>query len=317
MSKIGSYFAALAAAGLLSTPARAADEPNAAPAAPSTPTSSAPTPVDASAPVNSPAPVVAPAPGGESATPESARSVEPAPLTREERESTSRRAPALDVAPRVPPTPIDEPALDDHAMGSHQRHLFASIGYRGTLVKNAGFDLFSEDDALNQFSLALGAVVLADDRLSFAAAVAWDYGEASAAIRGAPTELHLHRLTIAPEVRYHIFRRFYAFGRVGAGIAAVKASWDDAVARATRAANHLAFTVDPSAGLALEIAGENSGVSSRPRLWLLADAGYLVTTRTELVMGAASGSPARTDPINLGSVALSGASFRVLAAVSY
>jgi hypothetical protein len=306
MSKIHSYFAALAAAALLGTPARAADEPNPAPAAPSTPASSAATSADASAPATSPAPAVAPAP---------APAV--APLTGEERETTSRRTPALGVAARVQPTPIDEPALDDHAMGSHQRHLFASIGYRGTLVKNAGFDLFSENDALNQFSLALGAVVLADDRLSFAAAAAWDYGESSAAIRGAPTELHLHRLTVAPEVRYHLFRRFYAFGRVGAGIAAVKASFDDAVARATRTANHVAFTVDPSAGLALEVAGENSGVSSRPRLWLLADAGYLVTTRTELVMGAASGSPARTDPLDLGSVALSGASFRVLAAVSY
>ncbi len=286
---------AIAFPALLSArPAAAADPspPDPAPALPPPAPAPAPAPATLPAPAPSPAPSLAP-------------SLAPAP--------------APTPSPSLPPpaSPPDEPDVDDGLLGTHQRHWFASIAYRGALIRSDGFDPFSREDALHQASVALGDAFYAAGRLSVAAALTWDYGERSADVRRADTKLQVHRITLAPELRYHVLRRLYAFGRVGAGVAVLDAAWSDPIVKNDRQAQHVAFTVDPSLGVAAELVGESAGLSQRPRLWLLADAGYLFTTEMALTMKSPSGAPARTDAMSLGSLSLSGVTFRVGAAVSY
>lgn len=299
--------------------APAASEPPAPsstpPAAPATAASSAPAPAAATTAPPSAAPS-APADTATAATAaHGSTSNASAPDSALKPPSPARAHDAETPAASLKPV-SDEPSVDDGLLGTHQLHLFASAGYRGSLIRGDGFDLFSHTDALHQASLSVGDAFYAADRLSFAAALNWDYGERRAELRGSGTNLSFHRVTLAPEARYHILRRLYAFGRVGAGLAVVEASWSDPIG-GDRESNHLAFTADPSIGAALELMGESAGRSQRPRLWLLADAGYLLTSSVNLDMKSTGNAPARTNPIGFGDLALSGFTFRVFAAVSY
>jgi hypothetical protein len=206
---------------------------------------------------------------------------------------------------------------DDGSMGTHQTHFYGMVGYRGTRVTGDGYQPFADNQAFHQASLAVGRVLFAADALSFALGVAWDYGASSANARGAATKLEAHRLTLLPEVRYHLLRRLYGFGRLGAGLAPIHAELDDSVTEATRTSERLAFTLDASVGAAYELIGEAAGVSRRPRVWLLLDGGYVFSGTTKTVLENESGVPARNEAYAFADLNLSGLSGRVSAALTF
>jgi hypothetical protein len=160
-------------------------------------------------------------------------------------------------------------------------------------------------------------VLFTESAFSLGLGAAWDYGVTSASVRQSPTELSVHRVTLVPEARYHIVRRIYAFGRIGAGLALLDAGYSDGIARAERSQNHLSFTLDPTLGAAFEVLGAPAGSSRQPRLWLLADAGYLFTSTMDLVLETESESPARAEPLRLDELDLSGVTFRAMAAITF
>jgi hypothetical protein len=204
-------------------------------------------------------------------------------------------------------------------LGSHQPHIEASLGARVSKVADAGFDPFANSDELVQVSLGVGGTLLRLQRLSLAAVGFWDYGERGSQARGAETSLDVHRLTIGPELRYHLLTPLYVFAHVLPAFAHSKATLDDNLTRAPRTAKHWAYGADFALGAAFEVYGANGGESKQPRLWAIAEGGYgyVGSSKLRLEPEVGQGAPERTAPVDLGSLSLAGPYLRVSAAVSF
>jgi hypothetical protein len=318
-------FVATAATSALAAPGEpppgAAVPPPVKPAAPRS-DAPAPSPTQAPAPAPAPPPNAAPDAAPPSAAPATATpAVAPASQNDEEAKSAEASAepPPQDpssvvLKPRELPSEPAAPerpnpnSIDDGEIGSHQTHWLVSIGWRQAFVKNAGLDPFSKDDSVPQFSLSAGRTLLASDKLSLVALALWDIGGLESSARGAKTSLAVNRLTLGAEGRYHIFRRFYAFGRVAPGALNWSASLDDATTGGKRTANAWSFATDLSAGAAFEFAGDNRGASTRPRAWVGFDGGYgfAGSSKVELEPEDDAGAPVRTEPITFADLAVRG-----------
>ena len=204
-------------------------------------------------------------------------------------------------------------------LGSHQPLLEASLGARVSKVADAGYDPFADSDELAQVSLGLGGTLFAHGPLSLAAVGFWDYGTHSGEARGAQTSLVVHRLSIGPELRYHLIPQLYVFVHALPAFAHSQASLEDGVAATTRGAEHWSYGLDGALGAAVEVYGKRSGESWRPRLWVIAEGGYgyLGSTRLLLKAKTDSSAPERTAPVDLGSLSLAGPYLRISAAVSF
>jgi hypothetical protein len=212
------------------------------------------------------------------------------------------------------------PAVADaESLGSHQPHVEASLGVRVSKVGSSGYDPFADSDELVQLSLGVGATAIRVGPFSLAGVGFWDYGGHSSQVRGEPTQLTAQRLTVGPEVRYHLLTPLYVFVHALPAFAYTEASLDDDVAGATRDARHWSYGVDGAAGAAYELYGRRSGESIQPRLWAIAEGGYgyLSSTHLGLKPEADSGAPERTASVDLGSLSLAGPYLRLSVAVSF
>jgi len=203
-------------------------------------------------------------------------------------------------------------------LAAHQAHVQASLGVRVSKVSDAGYDPFSDSDDLVQVSLGLGGTLLRHGRLSLAAVGFWDYGQKSSTARGSDTSLGVHRLTVGPELRYHVLPPLYFFVHALPAFAHSSASIEDAVAQVPRYARHWSYGVEGAAGAAYEVYAARNADSLRPRLWLVAEGGYGYLGSTPLEMSADDGQgPQRPAPVDLGSLSLAGPYLRVSAAVGF
>ena len=209
--------------------------------------------------------------------------------------------------------------LHAEPLGSHQPHVEALLGARVSKVASRGYDPFAGSDELVQLSLGLGATAIRLDRFSLAGVGFWDYGGHSSHARGEATQLVVQRLTVGPELRYHVLLPLYLFVHALPAFAFSDASLDDTVARATRSARHWSYGVDAAAGAAFELYGKRSGDSSQARLWAIAEGGYgyLGSTHLALTPAADAGAPQRTAAVDLGQLTLAGPYARVSVAVSF
>jgi hypothetical protein len=150
-----------------------------------------------------------------------------------------------------------------------------------------------------------------------AAAGFWDYGQKSSTARGEQTELDVHRLTIGPELRYHLLPPLYFFVHALPAFAHSSASLEDSVAQVTRYARHWSYGVDVAGGAAYEVYGAQTGWP-KPRVWIIAEGGYgyLGSTSLEMLPDAGQG-PQRPAAVDLGSLSLAGPYFRASAAVGF
>lgn len=89
-----------------------------------------------------------------------------------------------------------------------------TAGLRTMLLPGAGFDPYSGNDVLNQFSLAVGVTVLRAGALSVVVGPEWDTGSSSARARAADASLGLHRFAGFVEGRYHLANPFYLSAKV-------------------------------------------------------------------------------------------------------
>ena len=210
-------------------------------------------------------------------------------------------------------------SLSAHAepLAEHQPYAQASLGVRVGKVSDSGYDAFSSSDELIQFSLGLGGTFFRQQRFSLAGVGFWDYGSKSSTARGASTDLDMHRLTIGPELRYHLLPPLYFFVHALPAFAHTSASLEDSVAQVTRHARHWSYGVDAAGGAAFEVYGAPTGWP-RPRVWIIAEGGYGYLGSTSLVMSPDAGEgPQRPAAVDLGSVSLAGPYFRALAAVGF
>ncbi len=244
-----------------------------------------------------------PAPAKPEATPEPPP---PAPVAVVPAPATPLPAPAEPPPPRPSPPPLDQ-------LGSYQTHTWISAGARTTFVKDAGFDPFAETDALTTFDVSLGRTLLARRQLSLAAAFDYQVGGRSASARLDATSLSSHRLTLAPEIRFHLWPRLFLLVRPAFGADRVKASINESSTGAELVEKSWAPAIDLTAGVAAALYGKVSGDRPSFRLWLTADGGYGWTGQVDLTMTPASGqtAPARLAPLELGELNLRGPQFQL------
>ncbi|MES1207972.1 MAG: hypothetical protein ABUS79_18715 [Pseudomonadota bacterium] len=192
-----------------------------------------------------------------------------------------------------------------------------AAGVRTAYIKGAGYDPFSTDDALVQFSLAGSGALLRRNDLSLAGGIGLDLGGSSAQARGSATSLGLTRVSALIEGRYQPARRLYLFARLAPGLLHGSARIDDASspAGAKLEATFDTLALDVGAGAALRL-----GTFAHPRLgaWLVADGGYGWAPAQRLILSPSLGSDGdKAGSLDLGTLAPRGGFFRVALALSY
>jgi hypothetical protein len=210
------------------------------------------------------------------------------------------------------------PPAAGESLGSYQSHWMGLLGVRAGFIGHQGLDPFAENDVLMQVSLGGGRTLLTFGDLSLAAVAFWDYGERTAAARGEPTFLGVHRLTLGPEARYHLLPELYAFGRIAPGAIRTSAELEDSVTFTTLEAKGWTFALDATLGGAYQVWGKKSGHSNKPRVWLVAEGGYGWATERDLLLAASSDdAPHRVAAVDFGALAVRGPTFRVSGALTF
>jgi hypothetical protein len=193
------------------------------------------------------------------------------------------------------------------------------LGYRGSYVTDAGYDPFSTNNALPQFSLLASRTLIDLRHLSFAAGVSWDVGGSSSTARGDSTSLGIQRLEVPLEGRVHLGRFGYLFVRDAVGAVSEHAEVVDPSAPAPLSKTNWLFANDVSAGYAFLVVPQSREPSETARFWLQADGGYgwVAAERLDLGPRLASGDTRIVGGVDLGTLNLSGAFFRIAAAASF
>jgi len=213
---------------------------------------------------------------------------------------------AVDTAPEEPLAPALPPGW------------FASIGVRTEYISHTGFDAFAENDALVQGSINFSRRVWSESALSVAGALEFDFGSRNATARGEVTTLDTWRLTLGPEVRWNLIPQLFGYVRPSAGVSRSVASLADGMAQTTLYARSWDIAVDGAAGVAFAFWDLRSR-SGDLRFWLLGEGGYAWTNASDLQLSPdeGSGAPERTEPLDLGELALRGPYFKVAIAASF
>lgn len=219
---------------------------------------------------------------------------------------------------QTPDADSDTTSVDDGSLGNHQKNIRFDLGARTQFIKGAGFDPFSERDALTQVSLGASWAFWARDALSLAAVAGFDYGGTSAMARSDKAELDLARFALAPEARYHVLRVLAVTAKVGPTLTREAASLSGGLG-STLEKTSWKGGLDATAGVAVELWGYASGSKHRPRLWFAAEGGYGWTTAMKLKLAPeSSGSvPQRLVAPALDDLSISGPLFRATVALSY
>jgi hypothetical protein len=191
-------------------------------------------------------------------------------------------------------------------------------GYRASYIPGAGYDAFSTNDLLPQFSLAASRTLVRAHPLSLAAGLAWDVGSSGAFDRGDQASIGVHRFTVPIEARVHFGMRGYLFVRGAPGIVTQHTSIDDSAAAATLSKTNVLFATDLSGGYAFPL-WPRTQAPAVARLWLQGEGGYgwVASERLNLGPTLATGDARIVSGIDLGNISLSGAFFRVAAAASF
>ena len=172
-------------------------------------------------------------------------------------------------------------AFPARAEAERDRDWQGTIGVRAALIKDRGFDPFSERDAFTQLSVGASRVMLRQGPLAVAAGAALDIGSSEAPVRSAQAHLDLDRLSAVLELRYHVITRCYAFGRVAPGALRGKAEFHDPAPVVPLQTRFTALSVDASAG----VAGRLTDARTEFGVWLVAEGGYGWTPSHALSLG--------------------------------
>jgi hypothetical protein len=212
-----------------------------------------------------------------------------------------------------------KPASAESLYGSRGSFWQAEVGVRSTFITHPGFDPFSDNDALPQVSLGVARTIWAQDRLSFAPGIIWDYGERESTARGLGTSLTAQRIALALEGRYHFAPWFYGLARFTPGAVRESVRLDDPIAPSPLVARQWVAALDASAGAAFLIAPHGDQTTLPVGFWIAAEGGYSFARSASLVLrpDLAEGDPRRTGEIDMGTLAMRGAFFRIYGSVTY
>ncbi|MBN2192687.1 MAG: hypothetical protein JW751_07700 [Polyangiaceae bacterium] len=204
-------------------------------------------------------------------------------------------------------------------LGTYQKHTWVGTGVRTSYVNDPGLDPFAETDALVRLDVGVGRTLFGYRQVSLAAVLDYAVGGRSATARGDATTIMAHQITVAPELRFHVWPRLFVFARPAVGAEYFRASIEESSMNEELLQRAWAVAYDLSAGAAVQLYGKVSSDARIPRLWLVADGGYGWTGRVDLEMEANddSDAPARSVPLDLGDLTLRGPQFQIAARLSF
>jgi hypothetical protein len=190
-------------------------------------------------------------------------------------------------------------------------------GVRTTLVRSDGYDPFSTNDALTQFSVSMERVVVRRDAFVFAAGIVTDYGLASAHARRAESELQAWRLGALAEGRYQRWQGGYGFVRFAPAALGMTARLTDSSTPGGGRLedNFWLASGDLSGGAAVRVTPAPTPLA----VWLRAEGGYSWAASHHLMLApeAAPQDQAKLAPVDLGTISPRGAFFRFSIALAY
>lgn len=238
--------------------------------------------------------------------------------------ASAAAAPKLAAAPRYvipPPTePASEPPPEDYEtvpFTYHQLHWDIAAAARVSLLRDGGYDLFSEDDVLTQVSLTAGRAFYSVDRFSVAVSGLFEMGGSEATTRGMQAEYANQRFGLSLEGRYHVRHWLYGYVRV-----APSAMHGEATLTPSSGASYendsWGASVDGALGLALRPFGSSDGRKSGARFFVFAEGGYGVAQEQELSLTPSGNvTPDRAQPLELGVLDTSGVLMRFGAMLTF
>ncbi len=155
------------------------------------------------------------------------------------------------------------------------------------------------------------------DSWSFAPGIGFDFGDTSATARGQGTSLSMQRINVPLEGRRHFGPWGYAFARVAPGLAQQSATLDEASAPGMSLKKSAwMFATDVSAGYAFLVTPRFDRFEQKARFWLQADVGYGWVAGDELAL-VPSGGTGNVGGVDVGTLSMTGAFFRLGGAVSF
>lgn len=198
--------------------------------------------------------------------------------------------------------------------------LRANLGLRYGYLRSRGYDTFSTNDVLTQWSLDATYPVVAWRKLVVGVGIGWDYGGSSANARSFETSLATHRLYVPIEARYYVLPSVAVFGKVAPGAVAALASVHEPSAPNDLSATGWAFSTDASVGASILLGPRNRPDLRQPRVWATPEIGYAVTTKASL--GANPGRDAQDvlgsdEDTRLGALSLSGLFWRLSVGMTF
>jgi hypothetical protein len=245
-----------------------------------------------------------------------------APSPSEPAAPVSAPPPSEPAAPVSAPSPA-EPARDEgpRPEGLPRHDLVrVNLGLRVGYLPGRGFDAFSTDDVLPQWSIDATYPVLTRRRLVVGVGLGWDFGGSSATFRGLDASLRIHRLYAPIEGRYYLAPALAVFGKIAPGAAVALASVQDPSAPSELSASGWAFSADASAGASILLGPRARYDRRQPRVWLTPEIGYAFTTKASLRLNPdrdAEGVLGHDEDASLRSLALSGFFWRASVGMTF
>lgn len=245
-------------------------------------------------------------------------SASPAPLARKPRLAAARRRPSPDLSGAVVDADraigSDDPSIDPHEPASAPARPIPGVavwlGIGNLWIPSDGLDPFAESDALTTFSAGAGLSLAEAGALDIAAVAGVDVTGSEADYRGEPTSLALLRLAVGPELRGSWLDRLYWHGRLAPTLTRLSIELDESSSRATLSDSQWLWGAEASAGLELRFAEAATDLPHALGFFVRGEAGYAWTPSAALSLRGDASAPVRTEPLELGELALSGPFFR-------
>jgi hypothetical protein len=187
----------------------------------------------------------------------------------------------IQAAPAPPPAPVaDTPPASAAATTTRTDLWSIRTGPRFSYVPSAGYDPFSDNNVLTQWSVEGQYPLLSRGKLALGVGLGYAGGGRSGTMRGDKTGLGVHTFQAPIEGRYHFARWAYGFARVAPGTTAVLASVQEASSPNEINATRWVFSTDLSVGAAILLGprGYDHADKRTLRIWALPEAGYTVAT---------------------------------------
>lgn len=193
------------------------------------------------------------------------------------------------------------------------------LGVRSSWIPASGFDPFSTNNNLTQFSISGTRALLSVGSFSLAAGLLYEAGGKQAQARGATANLTVHRGGAVAEGRVHFGRDVYSFVRLVPQALYTRARLQDASVTAELKQNSWRFGADGTVGGAWNVPRTLGAPTSVPEAWLIGEFGYgwTMSKDTELRPDVAESDPNSKVLLNMGPLALNGIMMRVSAAMTF